>query len=332
MMKTATTLHELAKRLNLSTATVSRALKDHPNIAPDTKARVLKLADELDYEPNAYAVSLRTSSSKEFGIIVPTLTGFFNDSLISSIQEGCRKEGYSVLIFVSDNDPEAELSCLKICKQRQVDGIFISITSNTSDLEPFQKLNRLGTPVVFVDRVPTSSTDHKVCFEDETLARFSAQYIINKGKQNVLALFGHHQLSISQKRLKAFEEEFANAGRSQNLTIRNTQGNEAAAERVLQDLKSSNNYDTIFCMTDEILIGAMKSLQTLGLRAPKDIGILCMSNGFFPKLYQPEITYVETSGVQLGQLALNHMFSILNNEEVPKASNLPPQIIEGGSI
>lgn len=331
-MKTATTLHELAKRLNLSTATVSRALKNHPNIAPDTKARVLKLAEELDYEPNAYAVSLRTSSSKEFGIIVPTLTGFFNDSLISSIQEGCRQVGYSVLIFVSGNDPEAELSSLKICKQRQVDGIFVSITSQTENLEPFNKLNRLGTPVIFVDRVPTDGVENKICFEDSAAAEISGQYLIDKGKKNVLALFGHHQLSISQKRLQAFENVFTKAGLENGLTVRNTQGYEDSTDKVLKDLKGGHTYDAIFCMTDEILIAVMKSLQILGIKTPADIGVLCMSNGFFPKLYHPEVTYVETSGTKLGQAALEHMFSILKGDK--KSPEFSPSIslVEGGSI
>ncbi|MGD1958671.1 MAG: LacI family DNA-binding transcriptional regulator [Fulvivirga sp.] len=331
-MKTATTLHELAKRLNLSTATVSRALKNHPNIAPDTKARVLKLAEELDYEPNAYAVSLRTSSSKEFGIIVPTLTGFFNDSLISAIQDGCSQAEYSVLIFVSDNNPETELSSLKICKQRQVDGVFISITSQTQNLEPFNKLNRLGTPVIFVDRVPTNDTEHKICFEDEVAAGLSAEYLIKKGKKKLLALFGHHQLSISQKRLAAFQEVFEKAGLKKDLTIRHAQGYEASAEQVLKDLKGGHGYDAIFCMTDEILIGAMKSLQVLGLKAPSDIGVLCMSNGFFPKLYHPEITYIETSGKKLGKTALNYMFSLLKNEQKQANSRISMEIIEGGSL
>lgn len=331
-MKTATTLHELAKRLNLSTATVSRALKDHPNIAPDTKARVLKLAEELDYEPNAYAVSLRTSSSKEFGIIVPTLTGFFNDSLISAIQDGCRSAGYSVLIFVSDNDPEAELSSLKICKQRQVDGVFISITSNTEDLEPFNKLNRLGTPVIFVDRVPSSKTDHKICFEDAAAAKKSAEYLIQKKKRKILALFGHHHLSISKKRLKSFEETFKGDNSKNELTVRHVQGYEASKEQLLQDLKGDPGYDAIFCMTDEILIGVMKAIQMLSLKVPEDISILCMSNGFFPRLYHPEITYIETSGKKLGEMALNHMFSLLKTDENPAHAKLSLEIIEGGSI
>ena len=331
-MKTATTLYELAKRLNLSTATVSRALKNHPNIAPETKKRVLQLAKELDYEPNAYAVSLRTSSSKELGIIVPSLTGFFYDSFITAVERLCKKEGYSLLIFVSGDNSEAELSSLKVCKQRKVDGIFISLSTNTTDLDYFEKLNTQGIPVIFVDRVPKENIGYKICFEDEKAAKISADHLVDKGKKKILALFGDNHLSITRQRLKAFMQAFEARGTLDRIHVHHALGVQESSEIVRNILSKDKGYDAIFCMTDEILIGAMKTLQVLGMKTPGDIGIMCMSNGFFPSLYYPEITYVETSGKKLGETALNHMFGILKKEKSENEVKLKSILMEGGSV
>ncbi len=331
-MKTATTLYELAKRLNLSTATVSRALKNHPNIAPETKKRVLELARALDYEPNAYAVSLRTSSSKELGIIVPSLTGFFYDSFITAVERLCREEGYSLLIFVSGDSSEAELASLKVCKQRKVDGIFVSLSTNTADLAYFAKLNDQDIPVIFVDRVPKENIGYKICFEDERAAELSANYLMDKGRKKILSLFGDDHLSITRKRLKSYVRAFEVRGMQDNIHIQHALGVKESSEIVKDALSTGTRYDAIFCMTDEILIGAMKTLQVLKIKIPQDIGIMCMSNGFFPGLYHPEITYVETSGKKLGETALNHMFALLKKDKRENQVKLESILVEGGSV
>lgn len=331
-MKAPTTVFELSKMLKLSPSTVSRALKDHPDIAPETRKRVMELAQRLDYEPNAYAVSLRTNNSKEFGVIVPSLAGYFYDSFISAVEELARSQGYSLIILISGDDPEVELDNLRICKQRRTVGIFISVSSRLANQEQYRKLQQQEMPVVFFDKVPDLFACHKIRFDDERAATLAAEYLIGKGKRRVLSLFGEASMSITKWRSEAYTHTFNRQGLQGSYSIQYIAGTEAADLAVTQAITSDEKPDAIFCMTDELLIGAMKALQVAGAGIPEEVGVLSISNGAFPSYYFPEVTYVETSGIKLGQLAFAHMMNFLaGNEELIELS-VEPVLVEGGSL
>jgi LacI family transcriptional regulator len=332
MMKAPTTVFELSKMLKLSPSTVSRALKGHPDIAPETRKRVLELARKLDYEPNAYAVSLRTNTSREFGVIVPSLSGYFYDSFIAAVEEQARSQGYSLIILISGDDPKVELDNLRICKQRRTVGIFISVSSRTANYEHFQRLQQQEMPVVFFDKVPERLACHKIRFDDEKAAGMAADYLIQKGKRNVLSLFGDPNMSITKWRAEAFSRTFDEKGMEQNYSTQFALNSEMADKAVIKAMKSNTKPDSIFCMTDEILIGAMKALQVLGSKIPNDVGILSISNGSFPLHYFPEVTYIETSGIKLGNLAFSHMMDFLSGEKDLIELSVEPVLVEGGSL
>lgn len=331
-MKASTTVFQLSKILKLSTSTVSRALKNHPDIAPETKKRVLALAEKMDYEPNAYAVSLRTNTSKEFGVIVPSLAGYFYDSFISSMEELARSQGYSLIILISGDDPNVELDNLKICKQRRTVGIFISVSSRTANYDQFQKLQRQEIPVVFFDKVPEKLSCHRIRFNDERAATLAANYLIQKGKRNVLSLFGAANMSITKWRAEAFSRVFDEQNLQGSYNIEYVSNAKCADHAVIKAVKSSAPPDAIFCMSDDILIGTMKALQVMGVKIPAGMGVLAISNGSFPKHYYPEVTYVETSGYKLGQLAFSHMMDYLSGKKDHIELSVEPVLVEGGSI
>lgn len=331
-MKAPTTVFQLSKILKLSPSTVSRALKDHPDIAPETRKRVIEMAQKLDYEPNAYAVSLRTNTSKEFGVIVPSLAGYFYDSFLSALEELARSQGYSLIILISGDDPEVELDNIRICKQRRTVGIFISVSSRTANHDQFLRLRQQEMPVVFFDKVPESIVTHRIRFNDERAASLAAGYLITKGKCRVLSLFGGSGMSITQWRLNAYTRAFEAHGLQHCYSIRFI-ANHLEAEQTVRDAMSGpEKPDAIFCMTDEILIGAMKALQVIGARIPEEIGILAISNGAFPGYYFPEVTYVETSGHKLGTLAFSHMMGLLEGKSQNIELSVEPVLIEGGSV
>lgn len=331
-MKAPTTVFQLSKILKLSPSTVSRALKDHPDIAPETRKRVIELAQKLDYEPNAYAVSLRTNSSKEFGVIVPSLAGYFYDSFISALEELARSHGYSLIILISGSDPGVELDNLRICKQRRTVGIFISVSSRTANQEQFRKLQQQEMPIVFFDKVPELFECHKIRFDDERAARLAAEYLIGKGKRRVLSLFGESSMSITKWRSEAYASTFERRGLQDCYSIKYIANEEEADHAVRLTMTSNEKPDAIFCMTDEILIGTMKALQVIGAAIPEEIGVLTISNGAFPKYYFPEVTYVETSGVKLGQLAFSHMMDYLAGKKELIELSVEPVLVEGGSV
>lgn len=327
---TTTTLKKISQVLGLSISTVSRALKNHPDISEKTKQRVVELANTLDYEPNANAINLRTSKSKVFGLIVPQISNYFYDSFISAVEEESRLHGYSLMILQSGDDPEIELNNLKLCRQNRVMGLFVCITPSTKDFNQFNRFSEFNTPVIFFDKVPSDISCNKVCLADEEAAIIAAEKIIAQQKKNILAIFGDKNLSITQKRQDAFTSVFQ---KTDTVISFQPAHSSVEAKNISQKYcQSKNKPDTIFCMSDEILIGVMKTAQELNLKIPDDISIIAISNGFFPKLFSPEITYVETNGYKLGKLAFSRILSYLSGNTSTQELIQESVLVEGGSI
>jgi LacI family transcriptional regulator len=331
-MKAATTLLEISKILKLSPSTVSRALKNHPDIAPATRDKVLQLANKLDYEPNLNAVGLRTSKTKEIAVIVPGLSGFFYDSFISAVEDECRKAGYSPMILLSGDNPEIENENLKICKQRRVQGVLVCLTPNTTNFDSFARLEKLEIAVVYFDKVPQGEEFTTVRVGDEEAAQLAAEELITKGKKKVLSLFGDLKMSISSRRLLAYKDAFAKAGKDNSYVVEYATSSRIAEHLTMKAFASPDKPDAIFCMSDEILIGVMKAVQRVKIRYPEDTGIIAISNGFFPTLYSPEITYVETSGYKLGQLAFTTVLQRINEQNPSRDNALSSQLVVKESI
>lgn len=331
-MKEQTTLKKLATMLNLSIATVSRALKDHPDISAETKKRVKELAETIDYNPNPYAINLRTSSSKELAIIVPVLSNYFYHTFVSSVEEEARRYGYSVTIYRSSDEPSIEAETLQRCRQKRMDGIFVAITSNTSDIAPFRKLESLGIPIVFFDKVPEENIYNKACVADRQAAVLAAEALIRKDKKRVLCIFGNPNMSITRTRLEGFSSTFLEQAPASQLEIVYANSADASEQFALKALSETQPPEAIFCMSDETLVGAMKAIQRKGLKFPTEIGIIAISDGFIPQFYFPEITYAETSGFKLGKLAFSRMIACLSGSTFAQTLTAESILIDGGSL
>ena len=332
-MESKATLKNISRLLNISISTVSRALKNHPDISEMTKKKVQEAATMLDYEPNTYAISLRTDKSNLIGVIVPFISNFFYQSFISAVEEEAKKNNYSLLILQSADSPEVELENLRICRANRVAAIFVCISPKTKDISPFMRMTQTGTPVVFFDKVPAYEACDKVCVADEDAAILAANQIITKKKKKVMGIFGNPSLSITQKRLNSFKETFKENNYLNRLEIIHAESAEEARQEVMRICKLKNRPDTIFCMTDEILFGVIKAIQVLKLKIPDEIALITISNDdFFPKLFEPEITYIETSGYDLGKLTFKRMKDYQAGKTFIQEVLLPPKLIPGNSI
>jgi LacI family transcriptional regulator len=325
------TLKRISEVLGLSISTISRALKDHPDISANTKKRVHELADTLEYEPNMNAISLRSKSNKVFGLIVPTISGFFYDSFISAIEEECRATNYSLMILQSSNDEEVEKNSLRICRQNRVAGLFACLSTQTVSMHPFDKFKEADIPLIFFDKVPEGDGYNKICVADEEAAKLAASLLLEKKKKNILAIFGNEILSITKTRLKAFKE-ITDAKKEIQVSSEYCNSTAAAKKITAHYFAKKNKPDAVFCMSDEILIGVIKCLNENNIRIPEDTALITLSDGFLPKIFTPEITYVETSGYKLGKLAFTKMMSCIDGNNIPEQLFISSAFVNGGTL
>lgn len=326
------TLKKLSEALGISISTVSRALKDHPDISAATKRKVKELAEAMEYEPNSYAVQLRTRQSNVLGLLVPSIDNFFYDSFIAAVEDEARKVGYSVLIMQSRDDVAIETASLNIFRKNMVMGVFATVSIATEEMAPFKKLEDLNIPVVFFDRVPEVKGFYKVCLSDAVAAKIAAEAIIETKRKNLLALFGHPNLSISRVRCQTLVDIFKAQSPDTTITIDYPEQAAPSKEAALKALTSNNPPDVIFCMGDLILIGVMKAIHELNLKVPDDVAVIGISNGFIPTMYNPVITYVETSGYKLGKLSFSQMLGRLKGEDISENVCVESMLVKGGSL
>lgn len=327
---TNTTLKKISEILGISVSTVSRALKHHPDISVKTREKVIELARTLDYEPNANAVQLRTKNSKLLGLMVPTISNYFYETFIAAVEEDARKNGYAVMILQSGNDPLIESENLKLFRQNRVSGVFVCLSSNTKDLSSFEKMFDLEIPVLFFDNVPQESGVHKICLADEKSAQLAAELILQHPYQSILAIFGNPALSITKKREAALKNAFQ-AHPHISLLIEHANSSEEA-KLVCHEMLNKHLPDIIFCMSDEVLIGVLKTIQEKGLRYPDNIALLTISNGTIPRLFHPQITYIETSGEKLGKAAFAHMLNCMQTKTEATELLVDAILVKGGSV
>ena len=330
-MSTSTTLKTISSLLNISVSTVSRALKNHPDISEKTKKKVQELASMMDYEPNAHAISLRTNTSKLLGLIVPTLSNYFYTSFLTVLEEESRKKGYTLITFQSGDNTDIELENLRLCRINHIAGLFIAIGPETKNIDSFTRLEKNGVPVIFFDKVPEIENCNKVRMADEEAAVLAAESIVKSKRKKVLALFGNEAFSITKKRWNSFTDYLKKHAPSIEVNSVFVSSTEEATIETEKNIKKKNP-DVIFCMSDEILAGTMKAIKKLKLDVPKKIAVISISNGFIPQLFDPEITYIETSGAELGKLAFNRLINYFNGNTSPQELIVPCRFIKGSSI
>ncbi len=331
-MSNKATLKNIAEMLQISISTVSRALKDHPDIAKETKRKVRELAEVMDYEPNAFAVYLRTQQSKVLGLIVPEISNFFYHSFVASIEQEARKRGYTLLILQSSNNPAIEEANLKLCKLNRVAAIFVALTSETNDISVFKRIMVSGIPIIFFDKVPEDNQCIKVTMADTEIGKLAAKTIHQRKKKSVLALFGNPNMSITRKRKQGFVNELKKLSPLIEIATSTANNTEEAKTIAMDALQSSKKIDTIFCMSDEILTGVIMAINQLHISMPDDIAVLAISNGFIPKLTNPSISYIETSGAVLGEKAMETFLEVLEKGITKKTDLITSTLIQGGSI
>ena len=204
------TIKDIARELGVSPSTVSRALKDHPDISEETRRHVRELADRMKYKPNAIALSLKNRKSNVVGVIIPQIVHYFFSSVISGIEEIAGKYGYSVMIAQSNESFDKEVEAMGALADGRIDGLLISISKETVKYDHLRQFKEEGIEIVFFDRVPDEFKSDSVVIDDFQGALKAVQHLIDGGHKRILHLAGPQTRLIGRKRLKGYLQALEN--------------------------------------------------------------------------------------------------------------------------
>lgn len=300
------TIKDIARELGISPSTVSRALKDHPDISVETKKSVNALAEKLNYQPNIVALSLRQKKTNTIGVIIPELVHFFFSTVISGIEDVAHQAGYSVILAQSNETYVREVAHVKALFNSRVDGMLISLARETTNYDHIESIISKGVPIVFYDRMYNSPTSSKVIVDDYAGAKEAVNHLIEQGCKNIAHMVGAPSLIISKDRLRGYQDALTENGLKVNedLIFACDSGTFEEGKEVAKKLLSSkSSIDAIFTNNDPMAMGAMVAIKEKGLKIPQDIAVVGFSNWFFGELMEPSLTTIDQPGYEMGQEA-----------------------------
>lgn len=317
MRNSQATIRDLALKLRTSISTVSRALRNAPDVNPETKRAVLELARQLHYEPNRIAQSLRTKKTNTLGIVVPQLHLHFFSSAICGIQEYATAHNYGVMICQSLESLATEISTVQMLVSNRVDGLLISLSSETNDYDHLEVLAEKKIPVVLFDRVTDVLDFARVIVDDCTSAFNAVEYLIRTGCRRIAYLGGQDHLSISNERLKGYVQALTRNDLpiDQELIIHcnNFERDPVNAVRAL--CSGPNPPDAFFCMNDPIAVLVIQTLKAMNIRIPDEVSIVGFTNEPASELIEPSLTTVAQPSYQMGQVAVELLLQQIDQKE-----------------
>ena len=318
MKSSQVTIKDIARELGISPSTVSRAMKDHPDISPETKKLVNDLAKKLNYEPYSIALSLRSQKTLTIGVIIPEIVHFFFSTVISGIEEVAYKEGYTVMFCQSNESYEKEVIDTKALLSHRVDGLLVSHARETKNFDHFKEVEDRNIPMVFFDRIVKDLDVNKVIVDDYEGARKATSHLIEQKCTKIAHLAGPENLQISKDRLNGYTNALKEAGLEFRADYIINCGHGTRTEgydcmKALLSLKDPP--DAVFANNDIAAYGAMIAIKEAGLHIPNDIAVVGFSNWQFSSLIDPELSTVSQPGLEMGHAAARLLLDELKNKD-----------------
>lgn len=321
MTDKAVTLSDIAKKLNVSTVTVSKALRGHPDISPKTTKLIKKVAEEVGYTPNLVARKLSARKSNTIGVVVPKIAHFFFGSIIEHIYNKAFDNGYEILLTVSQESSEREKKHIQTLLAMKVDGILISLTQETRDYEIFETVRKRGVPIVFMDRTPDMKSVNTVTVDDYGGALKAVEHLINIGYTKIGHFAGYTNINIGRLRRQGFYD----AMKKHNLPIKKEwvieggYGEQHGYDSFMELYKANNLPEVVFTVTYPVALGVYMAASEVGIKIPNDIDVICFGNAKMQNLLSPPLSCVDQPTDQIAEKSMDLLISNIND-----ADNLAP--------
>lgn len=324
----------LAKELNLSFSTVSKALRDSHEINIVTKQRVLAKAKELNYEVNPFASSLRKQKSKTIAVVIPDVVNDFFGPVINGIESIAQEKGYHVLIYLTHDDMQKEVDIIQLLKNGRVDGIMMSLSEQTSNTTHLEELKEM--PLVFFDRIAEHMQVPKVTTDDYNSSLKATEHLIENGCRKIAFLTISRHLSISNKRMNGYQDALIKhkLETDEELIVLCSPDLAKTKDIIRKLLKKNNRPDAIFASVEKLAIASYEICDELRLNIPKDVKIITFSNSYTAPLLNPSLTTITQPAFEMGCEAASILFKLVEkkgHQYLKDSTELRSQLVERNS-
>ncbi|MGM9657282.1 MAG: LacI family DNA-binding transcriptional regulator [Alloprevotella sp.] len=290
------TIIDIAKALGISKSTVSRALSgDSANVKPETVQLVLETARRMGYHRNELAINLRKKSSRTIGIVIPEAVAPFFMTFVDEAQKRFNKDGYRVMVAISNEDAVQERANLEMFEQCRVDGIVISVCHDSVNKDLYERIISHGTPIVFFDRKVEGINASQVVADDYTMSFFLVEHLIRMGRSRIVHLAGPKHVRNSVARRMGYRDALAKfrIGYDADYVVDGGLNDEEGCQAIRRFAEKGLAFDAVFAFTETSALGAKSALQKMGFSIPGDVALACMSGTVLSTLVHPAITAVE---------------------------------------
>ncbi len=317
-MSKKTTIYDIAKKLNITAATVSRALNNNPKIGAKTCKLVLETAAQMNYKPNKFALALQGGKTGNVGVIIPRIDMNFFSSIIRGIEEELQPKGYQVIICQTREDEKREIENINTLLNAQVDGILMSFSKFTEENEPIIKsIIKKNVPLLFFDRKKYIENVSSITINDFEGGYIATKHLIDEGCTRIAHLSGDPSVDIYESRLEGYKQALLDSGIpfDENYVIQTKSNIEAGALATEKLLKLPNPPDAIFSASDFAALGAIQELKAQGIKIPDDFCVVGFGNELFTKYMEPSLSSIDQFPLEMGKMTANVFLEQINNTE-----------------
>ncbi len=309
-------LKDLAAQLGVSIATVSRALRNSHEVGEELRAKVQKLAKELNYRPNPFAQSLRSEAPKVIGVVVPNLVTHYYSAVLDGIEDYASKEGYSVIAINSHEDYLKEERAIDNFINMHVEGIIACLSQDTVDYSHFEEIHKMGIPLVFFARTCLPELFSQVVANGAEAAEQATLHLIDTGSKRVAFLGGPNHLDMVRRRKHGYLEALKQRRLpiDRDIIICDKIDFECSREAALKILSSDNRPDAILAFNDIITYAAFDVIKTLGLRIPEDVAIIGFTDTDASAFVTPKLSSIEDQSHKTGAVACELLMRIIGGD------------------
>ena len=333
-MRRKVTLKQIAKELDVSISTVSKSLRDSPEISEDTRLKVQAFAKLYNYKPNNIALSLKNKKTKTIGIIIPEIVHHFFATVISGIEQVANESGYNVIVCLSDESFDKEVINMEMLANGSTDGFIMSLSKETQQKRDFHHLQEVinqGMPVVLFDRISNDIMCDKVIIDDQLAAYEATNFLISKGLKKIALLTTVDYVSVGKLRTDGYLNVLHDHGIEvdESLIIR-IEDTEHCDEKI-NELLENQSIDAILAVNELFAVTAIKLAMSKGIKIPEDLSVVAFTDGIISKYSTPTITTISQNGIKMGRKAAEMLINRLELED-EEDENYKTEIIETNLI